>query len=399
MRRFITILLIATVARIAATAGSPFPFAGSDKAQVGVYIEDLATGQVLADYGCDDLLVPASVTKSVTAATLLAACEPTGCFTTVAEMRGPLDPSGTLRGNLAVRVVGDPTIESSHFAATQGFADSVAVALKRLGVTCITGSVVIDQSFFTDATVPHGWEKGDLAYSYGTLARGANYHGNARGKQSVSDPAAWMRSDLEHALARQGIQMQGGSPAGDSDAAATTVYVHRSPAMYDILHSLMVRSDNLFAEAMLRALEPGQPRSRALSTEAEWLASQGLDLTGIKIYDGSGLSRANRLSPRFLGSLYRMAATNPCLATDYTALFPRAGKEGTMRGMLKDTRLEGLVAMKTGSMSGVQCFGGYLLDASGVPTHVIVVMVNGFTCDRSRLKGAIASWLLNVLPD
>lgn len=50
--------------------------------------------------------------------------------------------------------------------------------------------------------------------------------------------------------------------------------------------------------------------------------------------------------------------------------------------------------MKTGSMKGVQSYGGYLFDDDGFPTHVIVFMVNNFRCSRAALKKDIERLLL-----
>ena len=55
------------------------------------------------------------------------------------------------------------------------------------------------------------------------------------------------------------------------------------------------------------------------------------------------------------------------------------------------------MATKTGSMRGVQCFAGYILDNSGNPSHVITIMVNAFTCERDSLKKAIGNYILTKL--
>lgn len=60
------------------------------------------------------------------------------------------------------------------------------------------------------------------------------------------------------------------------------------------------------------------------------------------------------------------------------------------------TPLKGRLALKTGSVSAVQCYAGYLLDEENKPTHVVVVMVNAFYCPRARLREAISDYLLNT---
>ena len=121
----------------------------------------------------------------------------------------------------------------------------------------------------------------------------------------------------------------------------------------------------------------------------------GISAHGVNIVDGSGLSRDNRLTARFLGEINRYMLADD-FGTDYTALFPRAGYDGTLRNFLLDTPLEGRVAMKTGSMKGVQSYSGYLLDDEGRPTHLLVFIANGFRCSRAALKNSIQRLLLDT---
>ena len=111
------------------------------------------------------------------------------------------------------------------------------------------------------------------------------------------------------------------------------------------------------------------------------------------ILDGSGLSRAIRVSPAFMGGMLRKMAAGADSRT-YTSLFPRTGRQGTVKSFLKGTRLEGRLGLKTGSMNGVQCYAGYAFGTDGTPTHVVVVMANSFYCSRDALRTAIANMLL-----
>ena len=67
-----------------------------------------------------------------------------------------------------------------------------------------------------------------------------------------------------------------------------------------------------------------------------------------------------------------------------------------MRGFLAKSPLKGKIALKTGSVGGVQCYAGYKLDAKGQPTHVIVIMVNGFFCPRSDVREASEQLLTDL---
>ena len=158
---------------------------------------------------------------------------------------------------------------------------------------------------------------------------------------------------------------------------------------------MMHRSDNLMAEGMLRAIAPGGTRKDAIDEEMAVWTMAGIGAHGVKIVDGSGLSRDNRLTARFLGQIYQYMLGED-FGNEYVSLFPLAGRHGTMRNFLIDTPLEGRVAMKTGSMKGVQSYSGYLLDEEGRPTHLLVFMANGFRCSRQALKNDIQRLLLEL---
>lgn len=158
----------------------------------------------------------------------------------------------------------------------------------------------------------------------------------------------------------------------------------------------MYRSDNLMAEGMLRATAPGRSRSEALSNELKFWEERGIDVTGISLEDGSGLSRNNRMTPYFLAEILDWMRLNKNSNNQYINIFPVAGRSGTMRNFLKGTKLEGKFVAKTGSMRNVQCYAGFKLDDNGQPTHLVVVMLNNFS-DRARLKKALEQLLLEKL--
>ena len=436
--RFVFVIT-ALVAAINARAAFPENIKGIDPDKVGILIYDLNGDSVVMDHNGSKWLIPASVMKSVTSAAVLLTEDADGKFSTQVVTDGKIK-GGSLEGNLIVECNGDPTVESRHFQNNIGICDSIVASLKRLGIKSIGGSVVINQDNFQDAGIPASWLNEDILWPYGTGLYGANYKDNTiklslpsgvmtpsvpsvtverepsngglkisrqrgskqfivRGKVKGShsdnyanpDPASTMQTEILNAIRAAGISV--GNEAVKDGGKREVIYTHTSPVIRDILHSLMVRSDNMMAEGMLRSIAPGKKRADAIKRETVLWKEAKIPMEQLVIEDGSGLSRNDRLSALFLTGLYRYMLTTDA-AADYVSLFPRAGLEGTMRNFLKSTALEGRIAMKTGSMRGVQCFGGYLLDEQGKPTHTIVVLVNGFTADRARVKSSIANLLL-----
>lgn len=133
----------------------------------------------------------------------------------------------------------------------------------------------------------------------------------------------------------------------------------------------------------------------AITVAKQLLLSIGVDCSEQIIVDGCGLARNSKISPQFMTKLL-VTMANSEYRDEYVALFPIAGKDGTVKSMLHNTRLDGAFALKSGSMSGVLCYSGYKLDEKGEPTHAITIMVNNFSCKTREIRAAIERYLLEI---
>lgn len=418
---------------------------GEDHSSIGIYIKDLKADTVILASDAKRALAPASTNKALTSASALTLLGPDYRFRTSVAVSGDIDSDGVLHGCLIVTASGDPTLESENFKSYCGFTDSICAAVSRLGIKRIDGTVEITEYMPEPGPVVQ-WEIDDVAWAYGAGLFHFNYRDNifrlwpatgdtrpevpelnvslephgdgvdlirgiysdnlvvtGRGalnkKYSVSttmpDPGAVFIYELTEKLIKHGINVS------DNDyefgkQSCRIIYTHNSPALADILRSLMVRSDNMFAEGVLRAFAPGRERADAINAELKLWKERGLETDFVTIKDGSGLARANRFSPKFIGDMLEWMSRSG-MADRYVSLFPLSGKDGTMRNFMADTRLKGRLALKTGSMSGVQCYAGYKIDENGKPTHIVVFMANSFFCSRADLRTALRKLLLEKL--
>ncbi|MDE7335030.1 MAG: D-alanyl-D-alanine carboxypeptidase, partial [Muribaculaceae bacterium] len=125
------------------------------------------------------------------------------------------------------------------------------------------------------------------------------------------------------------------------------------------------------------------------------LSNLGIDLAGARIADGSGLSRHNAISPRQLGQVLIACADNP----DYVYSFARVGVDGTVRNMMRNVPGCECFVLKSGSMTGVICYVGYLLDRqSRKPTHAIAIMINNAP-DTKAARAAISNFLSSLISE
>lgn len=159
------------------TYAFPLKVNGLDTLRTAILIRDLRFGRDIVAENIDRPLIPASVMKSVTVASMLNLADTAERFVTPVYAAGTIRDS-VLDGNIVVKVCGDPTIESQFFPESQGFADSIVAGVKRLGVKSIRGKVIVDESDFADATTPPGWMDEDIPWYYGARLQGANFRDN-----------------------------------------------------------------------------------------------------------------------------------------------------------------------------------------------------------------------------
>lgn len=129
-----------------------------NNARIGVSIVQAATGQVLAARDADGEFAPASNFKLVDAATALAYLGPQRRFVTQLFARGALD-EGVLDGDLILVGSGDPVLARNDLR-------NAAAAVAAHGIQSITGTVLVDESFFDRQRYGGGWAWDDFPYYY-----------------------------------------------------------------------------------------------------------------------------------------------------------------------------------------------------------------------------------------
>ena len=175
-----------------------------------------------------------------------------------------------------------------------------------------------------------------------------------------------------------------------------------SPVLSRIIRQTNVLSDNFYAEAIFRQM--GEKASGvavydscrvAVADVLEDLVPGGLE--GLRLEDGSGLSRLNTVSPAFLVSFLR-SMTRSRGFNAFLASLPKPG-EGTLAGLLPNLPADrkARVRVKSGSMDGVLCYSGYILDESGNPKFVFSLMVNGATVKTAVLRDTLGSLIEGLL--
>lgn len=222
---------------------------------------------------------------------------------------------------------------------------------------------------------------------------------------AIFNPTLYYVTVLKEVFIEKGINVTGNAyDIDDIDTSKADVsnpvdlIVHQSPELKDIVKILMKRSQNLYAETMVRIMGLTQKGEgsfyKGREVVAERLEEMGIKPHSYSYADGSGLTRYNFVSPeeivKILEYMYR---------TDYKELWqdiqPLAGVDGTLKNRMKGTLAAGNVKAKTGTISNVRGLSDYVTTMEGEEL-VFSFLVNGHLLS-SRDTETITDSVLEII--
>jgi D-alanyl-D-alanine carboxypeptidase/D-alanyl-D-alanine-endopeptidase (penicillin-binding protein 4) len=330
-------------------------------------VMDSGSNILLWSKGGDTALMPASTTKLVTAHNVLTTFGPGHRLTTMVR-----------QGSAANRVVlvgsGDPTLTSTALDALAG---STASALKANGVTSVR--VYADDYLFPAPSLATGWKSSYVPTDI-TPVRAL-----VRSQRHVDDTTVDAAVYFRDRLKAHGVSAGYWGRA----KASTSARVLASQAGYrmdTIVNQMLLNSDNEHAEALHKLvgirLGTGAAWSGAATAQRARMVSRGL--TTKALYDGSGLSRSDRLTgvqlARLVDAAFDARNSTSLAPLRSTAAMPTSGKTGTLqsaygRFVTADAKCAvGKVFAKTGSLSDAVSLAGWTVAKDGrVKTFAFVV--------------------------
>ncbi|HET7613994.1 MAG TPA: D-alanyl-D-alanine carboxypeptidase/D-alanyl-D-alanine-endopeptidase [Gemmatimonadaceae bacterium] len=374
-------------------------------AQWGVLIVNPRTGDTLYSKNAGKLFMPASNMKIVTSAAALTLLGADYSYRTTFATDGEVRDS-LLDGNLIVIGRGDPTISDNMRGLATLVMDTLADSVRAHGIRQVTGSLARVGDAFPDSIHGYGWEWDDLGEYYAAgvdelifnegmaptslrpppdTVRDSLYSGPAK------DPGTGYLNAFNDALVRKHINVETGVMDSilPTPIRMDTLFVYVSPPLRNILPALMKPSQNQIAEILLKTigLERGGmgTADSARKIVAQQLLAWGVQPDGFAIYDGSGLSRHDLVSPETLVRVLDRIQQDTAFAAYYNAM-PIAGVDGTLKDRMKGTPAEGNVHAKTGSIGGARSLSGYVTSADG-ERLIFSILANNWTTPGSAVTG------------
>lgn len=214
-------------------------------------------------------------------------------------------------------------------------------------------------------------------------------------KSDIPDPGLFLGQYFFDYLKKNGITVKGKVTTARLTSRRPknprVIAVTKSVPMTEIVKILLTRSDNHYTESLYQILE----KSQNINISEFW-KEKGIDVESLIMRDGSGLSRSDIVSSKLLVDIldYMNKNFDRESQVKFEELFPVAGVNGTVAGFLKNTPLEGKARVKSGSMSGIQSYTGYV--ENNGKKYAFAVIVNHWSGNRSELKAELEKLLNNL---
>jgi D-alanyl-D-alanine carboxypeptidase/D-alanyl-D-alanine-endopeptidase (penicillin-binding protein 4) len=336
-------------------------------ARTGALAVDLRTGLIVYARNRSLALIPASNQKLPVAFAALSLLGPTFRFHTEVVGSGSL-VGDVWHGDLWLQGFGDPTLQQSDL-------DALASEVATWGIRRVDGAVIGDESWFDARRVAPGWNPSFYIGESPPLSALVVARGRYRGRTSGNPPLA-AASLFRQALEAKGIQVSARSRAGVLTTAGLPLAQDTSAPLAQIVRFMGRESDNFTAEVLVKQLgalyaDRGTTAAGA-RVMRDALEAAGVPLDGVRLVDGSGLSRLDRLTPSALVALLQAGLADPDLRDAFLGSLAVAGVDGTLEDRLRRRPARGRVIAKTGTTSAASALSGFVRDR-----YVFAIVQNG----------------------
>jgi len=422
--------------------------------RLGVVVKSLTTDELIFQYNPDKLFVPASNVKVLTSVTALSILKPDYRFKTVFYSGGDVT-QGVIHGGLYIKGYGDPTLSTQHLETIAEEFKSLGVKEIKGGITVddsyfdnirygkgwkekwkgdvfsppISALSLNYNTFYIKvypskpgripivALEPKGTNVNVINKAITTNKGGRLTAVWLEGGKTIKldgsisrrtpsytleittrNPTLYAGSAFKRILDDAGIRVEGYVTVGVVPDWAGVLYTHFSDPLYLIIAEFNKNSVNIIGENIVKTLGAtiiGEPGTWEKGTQ---VVSNFLHEIGIKdsfeIFDGSGLSLLNRVSPNAITDVLEYAYNNQVISLKFLNSLSIGGVDGTLKKRFRRSEVEGRVMAKTGHLSNVNALSGYLFTKSG-DVLVFSILANGLGSKATSFQNSLLGELVD----
>ncbi|MDD0975327.1 D-alanyl-D-alanine carboxypeptidase/D-alanyl-D-alanine-endopeptidase [Pseudomonas fontis] len=203
---------------------------------------------------------------------------------------------------------------------------------------------------------------------------------NSQTYLSLLDHQTYAAGAVRAIWSELGGSIRGGDRVDQVPKSARLLARAFSPDLVEIIRDINKYSNNTMAQQLFLSLgakyrtdADGDDARAAQRVVRQWLAKKGITAPHLVMENGSGLSRAERVSAREMAILLQAAWQSP-YAAEFISSMPLTGMDGTMRKRLKRTAMAGEAHIKTGTLNTVRAIAGFSRDSNGNTWAVVAIL-------------------------
>lgn len=302
-------------------------------------------------------------------------------------------------------VFGLSVFDNTYKISLRSFGDSTMPVITRISPS--EAEPVLTNNLLAAGTTDNGGVF-SVPYNTGTWLQGSipPHTEELILKASITDPPMVIARILTNKLDSVGIIIKG-QPSTIRNENSRTVknYVKItetiSPSLSAIIEVLNHESVNLYAETLTKELgkvfKGRGSTSAGVETIYRFLAdSAHITPDGLYMEDGCGLSPMDAVTSEKITQLLFFMKKNGKYFSDFFSSLPVAGKEGTLKFHFNDPVFENSMRAKSGSMTRVRSYAGFLKARSGKEL-IFSIIINNYSCTSQKLVSGIEEVLRETI--
>jgi serine-type D-Ala-D-Ala carboxypeptidase/endopeptidase (penicillin-binding protein 4) len=216
---------------------------------------------------------------------------------------------------------------------------------------------------------------------------------------SLPDPAWFCAYLFSEHLKKSGIDFSGKIEVSNEKVKVNLnlLHLHRSPPLERIVYYTNMKSNNHYAETLLKTLAWKKngvgTTSEGTEEVIDYWKQKGVNVEGLFMNDGSGLSRSNAICPAVQSTVLSKIYADTSVYRVFNASLPVSGLSGGMAGLGKGTCAEGNMRAKSGYITRARSYAGYV-KAKNNEEYCFSLIINNYSCTPKQVKSKLEDLLV-----
>jgi serine-type D-Ala-D-Ala carboxypeptidase/endopeptidase (penicillin-binding protein 4) len=339
--------------------------------ELSVKIVSTVKNDLLFDYKADLKMIPASITKVITATTALYVLGSGYQFKTAVYTDDVNISDGIINGNVYIKGYGDPDLSSSDIL-------ELVKQVTAKKITEITGNIIYDETYFDDKHYGlANYYQSDTKLQYWPYLSALNFNKNKAYNDPPQSAGQYFFDEVSKNIKVDGIVISGYTPEAAKEIAIFT------RAISETLANMNKPSDNQSALCVYKTIganydSPPGTMQKGTNAVIDFLTTIGIKRSSFEFVEGSGLSRYNMVTADLYITLLKYMFDDEKTFDIFYNSLSVAGIDGTLKKRMVDTEAEKNVHAKTGTINNVSTLTGYAVSRDNELISFYIAM-NGFS--------------------